>query len=221
MTSAKDYWTNKDLGPHFAAPNIALFRFFGHAGFDFAGKSVLEIGFGHGADLLEAARRGASIHGIDINAVAVESMRRRTGLDTFVTADAAHQPITFPVAFDAIYACDTIYYLGDDEIHSFARHCFAALAPGGRVVIHFIEGDWQAQAHPSGDLVPVLPAGAWTRLEQSFAAGNPLRMLDAAATTAIFEAAGGRLTGRKSLCETHGVTEETLRSQRYLLFERR
>ena len=81
----KAYWAGIEQIAD-AAPNASLFRFFGNAGFRFDGKRVLEIGFWHGADLLEAHRRGAEIWGVDVNPVAVDSMRRRTGFDYFVQA---------------------------------------------------------------------------------------------------------------------------------------
>jgi len=218
--SPKDYWSNKDIGPLRAAPNASLFRFLGSAGFDFADKAVLEIGFGHGADLLEAQRRGSRIHGVDINAVAVEQIRRRTGLDTFWQADIAKDPIEFGTTFDAIYSRDTIYYLDDHELAVYARRCFDALAPGGLVVVHFILGDWARREAPAV-AAAAIDSGDWTLLDGSFASDNPIRFLDPVNVAAIFEAEGGRLIGRKTLSETYGIDEEFLRHQRYFMFSRR
>jgi hypothetical protein len=222
MTLTKEYWTwtEKDHVWKQASSNASLFRFFGHSGFDFNGKAVLEIGFGHGADLLEAQRRGSRIYGVDINAAAVTAIRRHTGLDSFKQADASKEPFDFGVEFDAIYSRDTIYYLTEEEIAAFARHCFASLAPHGRIVVHFIQSDWVRKVIPAA--ADPIDSQEWTLLDGTFAGDdNPIRILDPVRIVDIFEAQNGQLIGRKTLSETYGIREEYLRCQRYFMFAKR
>lgn len=214
----KKYWQEINMGTIHAAPNASLFRMLGSCGFDFVDKRVLEIGFFRGADLSEAQRRGAEIYGVDISDAAVSMMQRKFGHTRFVRADLGAEPIRFGVKFDLIFALDMIYYLTNDELGAMARHCFEALLPAGRLVIQFIQSDM---------VRPVIPRGAqpvgceeWEHLNDSFAAGNPIRILDSEALVEIFEKPGARLVGRKTVMETYGLEEQQLRCTRFLMFEK-
>ncbi|CAA7615793.1 hypothetical protein MTBSS4_140001 [Magnetospirillum sp. SS-4] len=214
---AKAFWSERTEPFGRTSSNASLFRFFGHGGFDFTGKAVLEVGFGFGADLLEAGRRGADIHGVDISSQAVESMIARTGLDTFRQGDPSRDPISFSRTFDAIYCRDTIYYFTDGEIAAFARHCRAALAPGGVLVVQFIEGNYRRTVEDAASVEPVR-WGEWKRIDGVFHPDNPIRILDPEVVVRLIARAGLDLVGKKTLWETYGIREEIMQSNRYLMF---
>ncbi len=76
MNNSKSYWVEKKLKKLHAAPNVSLFRFLGEYGFKFKNKKILELGFFHGADLLEFKKRESKIFGIDINSSAVKKLQQ-------------------------------------------------------------------------------------------------------------------------------------------------
>jgi SAM-dependent methyltransferase len=117
-------------------PFIAPFARFAEG----AGKDVLEIGVGMGADHVQWARaRPRSLTGVDLTRRAVEFTRARLALyglaSTVSTADAEHLP--FPDAsFDLVYSWGVLHHTPDtpravDEV-------WRVLRPGGsaRVMVY-------------------------------------------------------------------------------------
>ncbi|HEX8184617.1 MAG TPA: class I SAM-dependent methyltransferase, partial [Blastocatellia bacterium] len=88
-------------------------------GFDrFSGKRVLEIGCGTGTDLLQFARGGAYVTGIDLTPRSIEIARRRFevyGLKgEFAIGDAEN--LAFPdESFDAVYSFGVLHHTPDTE----------------------------------------------------------------------------------------------------------
>src|SRR6266404_1567823 len=86
-------------------------------GFDrYAGKRLLEIGFGTGTDLLQLARGGARVTGVDLTPRSIEIARRRfevygfTG--EFLTGDC--EDLSFPDAsFDVVYSFGVLHHTPD------------------------------------------------------------------------------------------------------------
>lgn len=78
------------------------------------GRSVLDLGCATGSFLAEAARRGATTYGIDLNPEAIAMARERVpeaGLHVGVAAD-----MPFPgVSFDAVVMIDFIEHVRDPE----------------------------------------------------------------------------------------------------------
>ena len=106
-------------------------------GFDrYAGKRLLEVGFGTGTDLLQFARGGARVSGVDLTPRSIEIARRRfevygfTG--EFLTGDC--EDLSFPDAsFDVVYSFGVLHHTPDTlravgEIHR-------VLKPGGKAVV--------------------------------------------------------------------------------------
>ena len=83
MLSPKKYWQTIKLNNFNAAPNVSLFRFLGEYGFKFKRKKVLEIGFFHGADLIEFDKRKSKVYGIDINKRAVQLLKKKIIIANF------------------------------------------------------------------------------------------------------------------------------------------
>jgi cyclopropane fatty-acyl-phospholipid synthase-like methyltransferase len=109
-------------------------------GFKIVEKTILEVGFGHGADLLECKRRGGIVYGLDLNPQAIEDLSElhdshkaifRAGVDR----------IPFGTTFDLIYARDLIYYLGDDEITKFLKDVKRVMNEAACLIIQIIEAD--------------------------------------------------------------------------------
>jgi ubiquinone/menaquinone biosynthesis C-methylase UbiE len=106
-------------------------------GFDrYAGKRVLEIGFGTGTDLLQFARGGAIVTGIDLTPRSIEIARRRFevyGLDgAFAIGDAEN--ISFPDAhFDVVYSFGVLHHTPDTQRAVSEVH--RVLKPGGVAIV--------------------------------------------------------------------------------------
>ena len=77
-----EYWLSKGKDEDFICPNVALFRFIGSTVGKLQNKNVLEVGFAHGADLMECKRRGANIVGLDLNPNFVEDVKTRSKCDS-------------------------------------------------------------------------------------------------------------------------------------------
>lgn len=218
MTDQRDYWKSMDALKGNAAPTTAFFRFVGAKNFSFDRKRVLEVGFFRGADLLEAARRGASIFGIDINQSAVDMMSNTEDPNRFARVDIGSQPIPFETKFDLIYALDMVCYLSDTEIRTMLCNCLDSLDPLGYLVIQFIQGDWVR--NPTQPPLDREESAKWKLLEGSFASDNPLRILECGHLINLAKSIGGELVGEKTTTETFGLDERFMRSNKFLMFRR-
>lgn len=118
----------------------------------FAGKHVLEIGVGHGTDLLQFAKHGAHCHGIDITDRHIELTRRNFALRGFEVdirkCDAT--TICHPnESFDCVYSFGVIHHIPEAaKVFAEARR---VLKPGGLFfvgmynfwsVFHFVSKIW-------------------------------------------------------------------------------
>jgi len=105
-----------------------------------AGKDVLEIGVGMGADHVEWAKAGPrSLAGVDLTRRAVEHTRARLalyGLSSSVqTADAEHLPFA-DASFDLVYSWGVLHHTPDTP--RAIREVWRVLRPGGtaRVMVY-------------------------------------------------------------------------------------
>jgi ubiquinone/menaquinone biosynthesis C-methylase UbiE len=103
---------------------------------DFKGKKLLEIGCGLGTDLLQFARGGADVTGIDLTPVSIELVKKRFALYGLAVraqvADAEHLPFS-DNAFDVVYSFGVLHHTPNTQqaIHEVYR----VLKPGGRIII--------------------------------------------------------------------------------------
>lgn len=99
-----------------------------------AGKRVLEVGVGMGADFLRCVRAGADATGIDLTERAVGIVRRRlhgAGLHAEVrVADAESLPFDSE-SFDVVYSWGVLHHTPSPP-RAMAEAC-RVLAPGGRL----------------------------------------------------------------------------------------
>jgi len=107
------------------------------AGFaESAGKRVLEVGVGMGADYLEWLKAGAIATGIDLSAVSVERARRRCELAGYTPDLRVSDSERLPFAdstFDLVYSYGVMHHSPDTPqcLHEARR----VLKPGGEVRI--------------------------------------------------------------------------------------
>lgn len=125
-------------------PEILAFADFGSA----AGKKVLEIGVGMGADFLRWVRAGADATGVDLTERAVELTRQRLAAEdlraNLRVADAETLP--FPDAeFDIVYSWGVLHHT-PDPARALAE-VLRVLTPGGQLrVMLYHRRSWVALA---------------------------------------------------------------------------
>lgn len=106
-------------------------------GFDsYAGKRLLEVGFGTGTDLLQFARGGAKVTGIDLTPRSIEIARRRFEVHgqkgEFTIGDAEN--LSFPDAsFDVVYSFGVLHHTPDTNRAISELH--RVLKPGGIAIV--------------------------------------------------------------------------------------
>jgi ubiquinone/menaquinone biosynthesis C-methylase UbiE len=116
-------------------PYIHDFAGFAHS----AGKRVLEIGVGMGADYLEWLRAGAQASGVDLSSASIERAKRRSELAGYTpdlrVSDAEHLP--FPDnTFDIVYSYGVMHH--SPNTLQCIREARRVLTPGGalRIMIY-------------------------------------------------------------------------------------
>lgn len=151
---ARELWTADPCGAHVARQfefgsreyfnAIENYRYSAYApwmrssiGFDrFSGKAVLEVGCGTGTDLIQFARGGAKVTGVDFTPRSIEITRRRFevyGLEADLLVGDA-ECLAFPDAtFDLVYSFGVLHHTPNtnraiSEIHRVLR-------PGGTAII--------------------------------------------------------------------------------------
>lgn len=98
----------------------------------FAGKELLEVGCGMGSDLLQFARGGSIVTGLDYTPRSAEISRRRFGVygvpGKFLIGDAENLP--FPDgSFDVVYSNGVLHHTPDTQ--RAIDEVFRVLRPGG------------------------------------------------------------------------------------------
>jgi ubiquinone/menaquinone biosynthesis C-methylase UbiE len=154
-------------------------------GFDeFSGKSVLEVGCGTGTDLLQFARGGALVTGLDLTPRSIEIVRRRFEVygyeGQFAIGDAEN--LAFPgESFDLVYSFGVLHHTPDTEraISEVRR----VLKPGGKAIVMLYHRTslyyWGAlmlkRGLLGGDLIRETPSQMMSRyVEYSETGGRPL-----------------------------------------------
>lgn len=154
-------------------------------GFDrYRGKRVLEVGCGTGTDLLQFARGGARVTGIDLTPRSIEIVRRRFEVyqvsGEFIVGDAEN--LGFPdESFDLVYSFGVLHHTPDTERALSEAH--RVLKPGGRAIVMLYNRSslyyWGSimlkQGILRGELVKRSPSEIMSRhVEHSETEGRPL-----------------------------------------------
>jgi ubiquinone/menaquinone biosynthesis C-methylase UbiE len=148
----QDYWNEHPCGTQFTGMEWGSEEFFASVeeeryrrqpfmrdavGFDrYPGKQLLEIGCGLGTDLLQFARGGAHVTGLDLSLESVRLARRRFEQQgfppRFLNGDAENLP--FPDAsFDVVYSFGVLHHTPNmDRAFAEVRRI---LRPGGEAVV--------------------------------------------------------------------------------------
>ena len=99
-------------------------------------KNVLEVGCGTGSDLIEFARKGAIVTGIDLSTKSIELAKRRLEIYQYVggvfEADAESLPFE-DNTFDMVYSLGVLHHTPDTE--KAISEIYRVLKPGGNVKV--------------------------------------------------------------------------------------
>lgn len=106
-------------------------------GFDrYAGKRLLEVGVGTGTDLLQFARGGALVTGVDLTPRSIEIARRRFEVYGFAGEFAIGdgESLSFPDAsFDVAYSFGVLHHAPDTQ--GAVREIHRVLERGGKAIV--------------------------------------------------------------------------------------
>ncbi len=148
----REYWNSHPCGTQFTDLEWGSREFFDEvekfrydtqpfmkkiAEFDkFAGKRVLEIGCGLGTDLLQFARGGADVTGIDLTPNSIELVQKRFRMESLQVdarvADAENLPFAND-SFDLIYSFGVLHHTPNTQ--KAIDEVYRVLKPGGRIII--------------------------------------------------------------------------------------
>ncbi|HTP81012.1 MAG TPA: class I SAM-dependent methyltransferase [Bacteroidota bacterium] len=102
----------------------------------YAGKKVLEVGCGLGTDLIQFARAGAEVTGIDLTPQSIDFVRKRFRLEGLPlradVADAEHLPFDDD-SFDVVYSFGVLHHTPNTQ--RAVREVYRVLKPGGEAVV--------------------------------------------------------------------------------------
>jgi len=222
MTDNKrlNYWKEKHVVETlFHCPNINLFRLVGCFVDPIKNKKVLDVGFGLGADLIEFARRGATVYGLDINQASVDRMQKHFS-HRIKMFRAGHDHIPFDGLYDVIYSVDLICYLDLFELKQFLHECAKKLNAGGILIVQVIEADLKSYTVSTGDKFSADFLFGYQR-SNDITAVNPIRFISPECVLREAQDSGLLLTGSKKLIHSQGDNEKNLRVEKYLVFRAR
>lgn len=216
MLSSKNYWKKQKIKKFNACPNVSLFRFLSEYGFKYLNKKVLELGFFHGADLLEFKKRKSDVYGIDINIDAVKNLRKKISKSKIYQTDLSKNKIPFKINFDLIFSRDFIYYLDENEIKSHFNDVSEKLKSNGLYLFQFIEKDLVYSKNKFHGY-----SFRKMSLNSSFAEkNNPVKFYSTKFFYKFFKK-NFDLVGKKILIESYGIDEKKIRVNKYLLCKKK
>ena len=113
---------------------------------DFSGKSILDVGFGDGRDLVLFHSLGFDVFGVEVDRQVVEHTQRKLdtiGLKTKLTIGYNDETGFGRNSLDYVYSCAALMYLRSYEssIHKTLSHVYDILKPGGRIFGTFTRFD--------------------------------------------------------------------------------
>lgn len=221
MTSEIDkYWVGREIDTTYHCPNVSLFRLVGSFFGSVENKSVLEIGCGHGADLMECQRRKANIYGLDLNPNYVKNLQLKVNGDIRVFKAGADN-IPFPVQFDLIYSRDTINYLESSELEQLFLECSHCISDDGVVIFQFIEADMICYEECQKNLNNFNPSFlSHHSIEPFHEPDNPIRMIHTEEVAELARLVGFEIIGTKRMTQSYDLLERKVRVDKYMVFRK-
>ncbi len=213
MSISKKYWQNKSAKSLNAAPNVSLFRLLGEYGFNFKNKKVLEVGFFHGADLMEFNKRKSLVYGLDINKNAVDNIKKKLPLSQIKKSDCGKEKIPFLTKFDLIYSRDFVYYLDKPEMVFHFNDVYKSLKKKGLFLFQFLEKDLLIKKN-----CPTKYNFEKNYILKKFSEKkNPVKFYDTNFFEKIINDFRFKIVAKKFLIESYGTEEKKVRINKYLL----
>jgi SAM-dependent methyltransferase len=105
-------------------------------GIDYAGKSILDVGFGDGRDLILFHQLGFNIFGVEVDETVVKHTEKKfaqAGIQTSLSF-GYNDETGFPKdTFDVVFSSAALMYLRNDEsnIQKTLKHVYGIVKPGG------------------------------------------------------------------------------------------
>ena len=128
---------------------------------------VLEIGFGNGAFLAYATKRGWDVVGTELDPGLVSAATAR-GFSAFTVGDLSRFDSN---SFDFVVAFDVLEHIDRTALEQFVTDVGRVLVPGGRFLARFPNGDSPVgMPHQNGDLTHVTAIGRFAVLQLGYAA---------------------------------------------------
>lgn len=214
------YWEKTEgLKNKFASSDAALFRFLGNYGFNFK-KKILEIGFFHGADLLEFKKRGSDIYGLEINKFYVNKFKKKIRKDKIKYFDARINRIPFKIKFDLIFSRDFINYLSLKEVENHLDDIYKKLKVNGLILVVFLEQDLKKNKKNDKTSITINSEKLYYKESRFTPKKNPLLFHNSKEISLIYKKHGFKLIGKKFTYETFDTRERLMKKTRYLLFKK-
>lgn len=98
----------------------------------YSGKKVLEIGYGSGSDLIEYAKAGAEVYGVDITEMSLDITNKRLNVEGLSASLYTYNGIDFPPLlqdFDLIYSYGVLHHT--PYIDNILANVYSLLNPNG------------------------------------------------------------------------------------------
>jgi hypothetical protein len=214
------YWEKKiNFKINYASSDSCLFRFLGNYGFNFK-KKILEIGFFHGADLLEFKKRGSSIYGLEINKFCVNKFKKKIGKYKIKHFDAKINRIPFKIKFDLIFSRDFINYLNLKEIENHIDDIYRKLNVNGLTLVVFLEQDLKKNKKNDKTGITINNEKLYYKESKFTPKKNPVLFYNSKEISLIYKKHGFKQVGKKFTYETFDTSERLMKKTRYLLFKK-
>ncbi len=104
-----------------------------------AGKTILDVGFGDGRDLILFHNLGFEVFGVEVDEAVVThtwKKMKRVGIKTNLKVGYNDATGFSPNTFDFVFSCSSLMYLRNSEanIHKTLSHIYEIVKPGGHLL---------------------------------------------------------------------------------------